>query len=333
MGLMGTPSLQSYAGYCPQLKFTLGETYGKLTAQILSSPEVSSTRQLILYNSNAPSGETEAEAGPPAEAWGSLPGVRRHPERMIPGYKGKHVTALKEASLHFVPFVWQAGVNRNCFSRTYSQTCREALSEFQRDLQKRKRLSASADLPRVDYGTAPKPTVTSPALSLPANTQQPPPGRLIMQDAVQSKVSPSVLQLGPYSTPLTPITKESVPYKTPAPWKPLGSPYTMEENNPNKYFISGFTGYVPKSRFLFGTGFPITTNRALVQFDKEARGKDGVQPPSVEEFPPITTIYPSYSGMVPAYTGHVPGYRFSFGQTFGQLTHNALGSISAPKGR
>ncbi|XP_035246243.1 protein FAM166B [Anguilla anguilla] len=271
--------IPGYAGYCPQLKFTLGETYGKLTAQILSSPEVSSTRQLILYNSNAPSGETEAEAGPPAEVWGSLPGVRRHPERMIPGYKG------------FIP------KSRNCFSRTYSQTCREALSEFQRDLQKRKRLSASADLPRVDYGTAPKPT------------------------------------LGPYSTPLTPITKESVPYKTPAPWKPLGSPYTMEENNPNKYFISGFTGYVPKSRFLFGTGFPITTNRALVQFDKEARGKDGVQPPSVEEFPPITTIYPSYSGMVPAYTGHVPGYRFSFGQTFGQLTHNALGSISAPKGR
>ncbi|KAJ8339094.1 hypothetical protein SKAU_G00358800 [Synaphobranchus kaupii] len=278
--ILVTPDPQyipGYAGYCPQLKFTLGETYGKLTSQLLSDPEVSRTRQLILYNSNPPSGETETEL--PNEAWGSLPGIRRNPSSMIPGYTG------------FIP------KSRNCFSHSYSQTCREALCNFQRDLRKRSRLSASADLPRINPGTAPQ------------------------------------LTLGPYTTPLTPITKEPAPYQPPVPWKPLESPYTMEESNPNKYFISGFSGFIPKSRFLFGSGYPLTTNRALIQFDKEARAKNGVLQPAGEWFPPVTTIYPPHSGMVPCYTGHVPGYKFSFGQTFGQLTHNALASSSVQKGR
>ncbi|KAJ8260874.1 hypothetical protein COCON_G00165970 [Conger conger] len=273
--------IPGYAGYCPQLKFSLGETYGKLTARLLTSPEVSRSRRLLLYNSNAaPSGQKEnAETDLPEETLGGLPEFRRHPARMLPGYTG------------FIP------KSRNCFFRTYTETCREALTDFQKDLQKRKRLTASAELPRINNGTAPKPT------------------------------------LGCYSTPLTPIAKESAPYKSPTPWKHPGSPYTMDERDPNKYFISGFTGYIPKSRFLFGTGFPIIANRALIQFDKEARGKNGVLQPTSEELPPITTIYPSQSGLVPSYTGHVPGYRFTFGQTYGQLTHDALGSSGTLKGR
>lgn len=105
-GLMRMPSLQSYAGYCPQLKFTLGETYGKLTARLLSSPEVSRSRQLILYNSNAaPSGQKENGDGElPEEAWDGLPEFRRHPARMLPGYTGKYFTALQAFSRAWLDF-------------------------------------------------------------------------------------------------------------------------------------------------------------------------------------------------------------------------------------
>ncbi|KAJ8287106.1 hypothetical protein GJAV_G00047730 [Gymnothorax javanicus] len=253
--------IPGYGGYCPQLKFTMGGTYGQLTSRILSDPEVSRSRQLILYNSSAPSGKKEGEDKLTEDAWGSLPGMRRHPGTMIPGYTG------------FIP------KSRNCFSNTYSRTCRDALGEFHRDLQKTRRLSASASLP----------------------------------------------PLGPNAAPLVPVTKDLPPYQSPTPWQPLGSPYSMKEDNPNKCFISGFTGFVPRSRFLFGSGFPFITNKALVQFQKEAGAKDGVLKPAVRELPPAMPIYPSQSGMMPSYTGHVPGYRFTFGQTFGHLTQNALG--------
>ncbi|KAG9353764.1 hypothetical protein JZ751_011887 [Albula glossodonta] len=69
---------------------------------------------------------------------------------------------------------------------------------------------------------------------------------------------------------------------------------------------TGFTGFVPKARFLFGSSFPTITNKALVQFDKEQRAKSS----SVD-------------------LGDEEGYKFRYGQPFGQLTHDALGSKGA----
>jgi len=74
--------------------------------------------------------------------------------------------------------------------------------------------------------------------------------------------------------------------------------------------LTGFTGYVPKARFLFGSGYPIITNKALIQFSKEM--KAGQTSLNLEEeeptsLPMIPTVYPSKSGLLPSYTGHIPG--------------------------
>ncbi|KAJ8392783.1 hypothetical protein AAFF_G00072670 [Aldrovandia affinis] len=265
--------LPGYAGYCPQFKFRLGETYGKLTAKLLSDPNVSRSGQFVLQNSYAPFGDTEAELGD--EFMRNRATNRRNPHGMIPGYTG------------FIP------KSRNYFSRTYGATCREALYEFARDEQNRKRSAASAHLPHIDNGT-----------------------------------------YRPYSTPLTPINKEAVPYKSPKPWRPLDSPYSMEENHPYKSFISGYTGFIPKSRYLFGSSYPINSKMAMIQFDKEQKIMRGtLQLKEAGDLPPVTTLYPSDRGMLPCYTGHVPGYKFCYGQTFGVLTHNALELNRAQKGR
>ncbi|TNN71352.1 Protein FAM166B [Liparis tanakae] len=90
---------------------------------------------------------------------------------------------------------------------------------------------------------------------------------------------------------------------------------------------TGFTGHVPKSRFLMGKGFPVTTNQALIQFGKQQRTlltSQGVPGRRDSSIPPMPTIYPSNSGVVPSFTGHIPGYKFMYGQTFGQLSRNAL---------
>ncbi|KTF81286.1 hypothetical protein cypCar_00019029 [Cyprinus carpio] len=269
--------IPGYAGYCPQLKYHVGQTYGQLTAKLLSSPEVSHSQRLVLHTGRFPS--TEEDTGPRDEIWRSRHGGRRNLEKMIPGYTG------------FVP------LRQNYFCKTYAETCRDALSEFSQEQEKRLR-AASADL------------------SFTVNDSFP-------------DFKPKRL-----NSPLTAISKDPAPYKAPHPWKPQGSPYIMEESSPHKYFISGFTGYVPKARFLFGAGYPIITNKALIQFGndmKTCRTSFNLQRKDSTSLPLIPTIYPSKTGLLPSYMGHVPGYRFQYGHTFGQLTHDALGHVGTQR--
>ncbi|KAL7847949.1 hypothetical protein AOLI_G00226670 [Acnodon oligacanthus] len=255
--------LPGYTGYCPQLKYHMGETYGHLSAKLLTSPEISRSQRLVLHSGRFPS--TQRDTGD--DTWRQT-GSGRQLYRMIPGYTG------------FVPR------RQNFFSKTYAETCREALSDFESD-QKRKIQLTSADLlPAVSY--------TMPDFK---------PRSLI--------------------TPLTAISKEAAPYKPVDPWKPLGSPYFMDDNSPHKYFISGYIGYVPRARFLIGTSYPITTNKALIQFSKEMKAGHNMREGD-NNLPSAPTIYLTHRGLLPSYTGHVPGYKFRYGQTFGQLTKNTL---------
>ncbi|XP_056109285.1 protein FAM166B [Rhinichthys klamathensis goyatoka] len=265
--------IPGYAGYCPQLKFHMGQTYGQLTAKLLSSPDVSHSQRLVLHTGRLPSTEKETDTEPHDETWRSQHGRNRNLEKMIPGYTG------------FVP------LRQNYFCKTYAETCRDAILEFSQEQKKRLRI-ASADL------------------SLAGNNSVPgfKPGRSI--------------------SPLIAISNDPAPYKPPDPWMPQGSPYLMEDNSPHKYFISGFTGYVPKARFLFGSGYPIITNKALIHFSKEMKAGQtslNLQEEESTSLPLIPTIYPSKSGLLPSYTGHIPGYRFQYGRTFEKLTRNALG--------
>ncbi|XP_036451260.1 protein FAM166B [Colossoma macropomum] len=261
--------IPGYAGYCPQLKYHMGETYGQLTAQLLTSPEISRSQRLVLHSGRFPSTQRDTEDDTCRRRTGS----GRQLDRMIPGYTG------------FVP------KSQNFFSKTYAETCREALSEFESD-QKRKIQLMSADLlPAVSY--------------------------------TMSDFKPRSL-----ITPLKAISKEAAPYKPVDPWKPRGSPYFMDDSSPYKYFISGFTGYVPKARFLIGTSYPITTNKALIQFSKEMKVGHSVREGG-NNLPSASTIYPTHHGLLPSYTGHVPGYKFRYGETFGQLTNNALAHSGA----
>ncbi|KAL7846898.1 hypothetical protein SRHO_G00218780 [Serrasalmus rhombeus] len=263
--------IPGYTGYCPQLKYHMGETYGKLTAKLLTSPEISCSQRPVLHSGRFPSIQRDMGDDTCRKQTGL--GIRL--DSMIPGYTG------------FVPR------SQNYFAKTYTETCREALSEFESN-QKRKIQLTSADLP-------PAVSYTMPDFK---------PRGLI--------------------TPLTAISKEAAPYKPVDPWKPLGSPYFMNDNSLHKYFISGFTGYVPKARFLIGTSYPITTNKALIQFSKEMKVGHSMREGD-NNLPSAATIYPTHRGLLPSYTGHVPGYKFGYGQTFGQLTKNALAHSGASR--
>ena len=57
---MVTPRLllpaPSYAGYCPQLKYNMGQTYGQLTYKLLTSPEVRRSSRLVLSSGRPQTG-------------------------------------------------------------------------------------------------------------------------------------------------------------------------------------------------------------------------------------------------------------------------------------
>ncbi|XP_033501876.2 ciliary microtubule inner protein 2B [Epinephelus lanceolatus] len=255
--------IPGYAGYCPQLKFNVGKSYGQLTAELLTSPQVQHSSHLVLHTGHVPS--TESDAGLTLRSFSDS-----NLKKMIPGYTG------------FIP------KSQNHFACSYSETCRKALTEFYQD-RCAKMQRQSTDLPAV--------------------------------------VNYTNQQFERPRPPLTPISNKVFSYRPLKSFTPTARPYFMDDDNPHKYFISGFTGHVPKSRFLIGKGFPITTNQALIQFGKQRRTDPMSQGNPVREDSTVSampTIYPSNRGMVPSFTGHIPGYQFMYGRTYGQLSQNAL---------
>uniref|UniRef100_A0A3Q0ST53 Ciliary microtubule inner protein 2B n=1 Tax=Amphilophus citrinellus TaxID=61819 RepID=A0A3Q0ST53_AMPCI len=222
--------IPGYAGYCPQLKFNMGKGYGKLTAELLTSPEVKHSKQLVLHTGfPATDSDTSVKSIPDSNL------------RMIPGYTG------------FIPKC------KNYFSCSYSDTCLKALAEF--DHEKQTRLQhQSTDLPVIaSYWTQ-----RTELLNHPSDSH-------------------------------------------------IGA------------FFAGYTGHVPKSHFLIGKGYPITTNQALIQFGKQQHLVSKDEPGSESSMtPPMPAICQPKRGVVPSFTGHIPGYRFMYGHSFGQLCQNAL---------
>ncbi|KAF3702115.1 Protein FAM166B [Channa argus] len=255
--------IPGYAGYCPQLKFSMGKSYGQLTAELLTCPDVKHSSRLVLYPGHDTSPESDTGLTSATMPDSNL-------NKMIPGYTG------------FIP------KRQHYFACSYSETCRKALNEFYQE--RRVKLQR-------------QPT------SLPA----------VVNGIKQHVESPK--------PPLTAISNNMVSNKPLKSFIPTGKPYFMEDDNPYKYFISGFTGHVPKSHFLIGKGYPITTNQALIQFGKQQRrGSMSQNKPRSENSPApqMPAIYHSNRGMVPSFTGHIPGYKFMYGHTFGQLSQNAL---------
>ncbi|XP_030874208.1 protein FAM166B isoform X3 [Leptonychotes weddellii] len=107
------------------------------------------------------------------------------------------------------------------------------------------------------------------------------------------------------------------------------SPYSMDDRDPRKFFMPGFTGYVPRARFLFGSSFPVLTNRALQEFGQMYSGSRPQKDP--KHLPPLSRTYPQNLCLLPNYGGYVPGYKFQFGHTYGHLTHDALGLTTLQK--
>ncbi|XP_048204170.1 protein FAM166B [Perognathus longimembris pacificus] len=246
--------IPGYTGHCPLLQFSMGQTYGQVTGQLLQGPPGIAwppARRTLLPPICPPRSP---------ELLGERPPLRRGHERlsssMIPGYTG------------FVP---QA---QFIFAKNCSQVWAEALNDFTQWHGRQR-------------------------------------SQELLEEAKEEK-----------------DTEEHQEPKAEEP-EQKASPYSMDDTDPQKFFMSGFTGYVPRARFLFGCSFPVLTNQALQEFGQKHprhRAQEELQP-----LPPLPRTYLQNAGLLPHYGGYVPGYKFQFGHTFGHLTQDALGLNSSQK--
>ena len=152
-------------------------------------------------------------------------------------------------------------------------------------------------------------------------------------------------------TPLKPIAVRPKPYLPAYTKQHSISPYYMPNGHPDKYFMSGYTGFIPKTQKYIGQSYPIVTGNALQDHFKECEKREAsLQAPVVLDQPlltpcPTSILYSSGSGFIPNYTGHIPGkqinhfigsvshqciagHKYKYGTTFGTSTRKMLTEVA-----
>lgn len=278
--------LPGYGGYCPQLKYRVGQTFGAATSRLLHDPYTASSGKIVLANKKPTNKLLNSLQQAKEEIVGTRKastGSQKLVNNMIPGYTG------------FIP------KEQNYFGKRYAENCLNAISDFEHNQRERNNKIA-----QIRYSNA---TATRKL-------------ELHHFDDLRLPVTSNR-----YLEPVDPIMSHYVSKDTPA---AQISPYYMDNKNPQKFFMSGYTGFVPCTRKLLGQGYPQLTNRGLVEFtDTIKRNKSlSAEPVKIHRQPQVTIqtkpIYPVKSGLIPHYTGHVPGVRFKQGHTYGFGTIDAL---------
>ena len=133
------------------------------------------------------------------------------------------------------------------------------------------------------------------------------------QQVPTEKVNEKTVKLTQLETPLKNIRPHpAVYYPRKAPQHSL-SPLTMSNDNAKKYFMSGYTGFVPRVRALIGCGYPTISNKGLCDFTdecerlKQVKSKQVIVHRKIQRDCESKPLYLKETGMVPHYTGHVPG--------------------------
>ena len=117
----------------------------------------------------------------------------------------------------------------------------------------------------------------------------------------------------PLDTPLKPISPHPKPYLPAYTKQHSVSPFHLPNGHPDKHFMSGYTGFVPKAQKYIGRSYPIITATALQDHFNECERQEALMSaPVVLNRPPATPhktniLYSSGSGFIPNYTGHIPG--------------------------
>uniref|UniRef100_H2YLQ0 Ciliary microtubule inner protein 2B n=1 Tax=Ciona savignyi TaxID=51511 RepID=H2YLQ0_CIOSA len=125
--------------------------------------------------------------------------------------------------------------------------------------------------------------------------------------------------------PLVPLRAEPKPYVSLTQAQHSVSPYFMNIKDGAKTFMSGYTGFIPRSRSRFAQVYPKLTNESLKEFTRNQQEFKlvGNRPVNINKTNQLVEnpgfLQPIYinGGLLPHYTGYLPGHKFRVGMTFG----------------
>ncbi|XP_038045614.1 protein FAM166B-like [Patiria miniata] len=287
-----------YCGFCPQFKFQIGETFGRTTSRLLTNPKVACSGQPVLADIGPVKGPDSQGTGETKRLAGRADVLR---SRRASFGDQKLGETMVPGYTGYIP------KGEHYFGDRYAENCRNAIAEFEQD--QRSHQAKTTAMQRVRHIQA---------------------GRIQPTDNEKKELR--------CRGPLKPIKKDITPvvYGKPNEQQHSTSPYYMAQHDPQKFFMSGYTGFIPKARGLIGMSYPIITNHALNEFTSDPRhamsrlqgALDKGEMPVIRgciKLPRLdpNLIYPTESGLVPHYTGHIPGQKFRYGTTFGHSTRNA----------
>ncbi|PNI99025.1 FAM166B isoform 3 [Pan troglodytes] len=273
--------IPGYTGHCPLLRFSMGQTYGQVTGQLLRGPP--GLAWPPVHRTLLPPIRPPRSPEVPRESLPLRRGQERLSSSMIPGYTG------------FVPRA------QFIFAKNCSQVWAEALSDFTHLHEKQ----GSEELPKEAKGR---------------------------KDTEEDQVPEPEGQLEE-------LTLEVVEQ---------ASPYSMDDRDPRKFFMSGESWGVR----IRGMGRPqdalaqcphpqaspamcpapasSSAPAFLCSPTRHCRNLGRSTHQAVPRTPNISPRFPEHTlrtwvFYLTNYGGYVPGYKFQFGHTFGHLTHDALG--------
>ena len=113
---------------------------------------------------------------------------------------------------------------------------------------------------------------------------------------------------------LTPISSKAKPYFSTT----ENSQYSMAshvtlDGRPQRYFVSGYTGFVPRVRKYLGQGYPIISSLAFREHIEDGKRRLRTRSEPIildqpkEKVSVLVGIYPKETGLIPRYSGHIPG--------------------------
>ncbi|KAJ1520960.1 hypothetical protein ONE63_004036 [Megalurothrips usitatus] len=291
VALFETPQplmVPGYTGYVPQYRYRIGETFGKTTHKIMLDPHIQLAERLVLSDRSSDNYQvarpTENDVDIVQSRFRYGDPLYQHP--VIPGYEG------------FLPRL------RGQFGQRYTASAAAALSGF--ELQQRREREARQQLWRTQQ--------------LQDNAAEP---RHLLDRMVQANQWKMPLYMvRPEMTGV--IRHVCAPEAAVPPARNALSPYFADPNDPDKYFVLGYTGHVPFGMARYGQSSQALTRSALSDFTHHYRRRQSTEwaPVGVvQPDPPLllspAEIYHKHVGLLPRYNGHLPGAKFRYGNTYG----------------